>query len=466
MKISEKVMKAIMIFTIAFVMLLGSIATAFAANAKVTVAFDTKGGEKISSMTGKEGEALYLPKPEREGYIFAGWYNQSGDKLFLDTVFPNKNVDLYAKWDIRGTYAGFENFEVFDTPGSLSVTARCKLTTEDAASGQFSLLYDHNVVDNATMALATVSFIDDRGYTYKFISGAEYILTFKYKVVSASKPGNFGVISSEDLAPWRNRVELVTNHDKNGYSEEDVGKGWQTKTIKFKADEMKKNGEYFGFAISGCGKIYVDDILIRINDENAQYKGNVIEFYSNGGTFVKPVYGDFGKLVKVPEEIEKEGYNFVGWYDDPELIKEVEEISISYANTVVYADWYVDSKPQAPTQNTVGGTDEDPDEDLEEDPDEDLEQSPNGDANGGGTNVGGNASQSTSSDVPTQSDEPVDRDSMDELIPMNIVYIVIAAIGVVVVASIAVAIVVICKSKAKKTKTEPEAEQTNEQEAK
>ena len=439
MKISKNLVKSIMIFALAAVMLIGCVATAFAANEKVTVAFDTKGGAKISNMQGAAGEALYLPRPERQGYVFAGWYNQSDNKLFLDTVFPSKNVNLYAKWDIRAAYSGFENIEAFDVPGSLPFTVRCKLTSEDAASGSTSLLYDYNTVDNATYALATVSFIDDRGFAYKFMNDVNYVLTFKYKVVSASKPGNFGVITSQDLAPWRSRIEQVNNYDKIGYSEADIGKGWQTKTIKFKPTEMKKDAEFFGFAISGCGKVYIDDILIRIDDKGAEYKGNVVEFDSNGGTFVPPVYGGFGTSVNIPEEIEKEGYNFVGWYEDPELIKEAEEVSISYANTVIYADWYIESKPQAPTQSTIGGTDKPNQDDVDDD-----------------------SSQSTSSNVSNPSDEPTNTEPAGDLFSTDMIYIVIAAVGVVVVSGVVVAIVVICKSKAKKAKTE----QTDEQEAK
>lgn len=423
MKIAYSLVKCIAVFSLVAVLLLTGMVTAFATEAKVAVTFDSKGGSMVSTMEGVSGTALNLPNPKRDGYIFAGWYNKSGDKLFTDIVFPDKKTELYAKWDIRGGYEGFENVEAFDTPGSLPFTVRCKLTTEDAASGTTSLLYDYHTVDNATMALATVSFIDDCGLTYTFTNDVEYILTFKYKVVSVSKPGNFGVISSANLAPWRKRIEQVSNYDKIGFSAEDIGKGWQTKTIKFTANDMEKDAEYFGFAISGCGKLYVDDILIRVDDKNSEYKGHVIEFESNGGAFIPPIYGKAGDSITIPEEIEKEGYNFVGWYADKDLIHEFEETTFVRSNTVVYADWFVKSKPQAPTGNT-------------------------------GSEIGNSSSEVGSEDEGQQtivpdSSKPSDNEPLDEKqFDMTVVYIIIAAVGALVVVGVVI-VIVTSKAKAK-----------------
>ena len=442
MKTTFNFVKSLMAFAITAVLLLCGVVTAFAAEQKVSVTFDSKGGSMVSTMQGEPGAALNIPKSKREGYVFAGWYNKSGDKLFTDTVFPSKKTELYAKWDIRGGFAGFENVEAFETPGSLPFTVRCKLTTEDAASGSTSLLYDYNTIDNATMALATVSFVDDCGLSYKFENNKNYILTFKYKVVSVSKPGNFGVISSDDGTPWRNRIEQVSNYDKIGYTDEDIGKGWQTKTIEFSPKKMQEDAGFFGFAISGCGKLYIDDVLIRIDDEAAEYKGHVIEFESNGGAFVPPVYGKMGDSITIPEEIEKEGFNFVGWYADKDLIAEFEEKIIVRANTTVYADWFIKSKPQAPTNSTVSGTEENESKIQE------------GDEGDGQQTI-----------VPNTSKPSDDKPTAAKPFNMTTIYIVVAAIGVVVVAGAVVAVVVIVKSKAK-AKEENNQESKDDQEAK
>ncbi len=433
MKTNLNFVKSLMAFALTAVLLLCGVVTAFAAEQKVSVTFDSKGGSMVSTMQGAPGAALNIPKSKREGYVFAGWYNKSGDKLFTDTVFPSKNTELYAKWDIRGVFAGFENVEAFAAPNSISFTVRCKLSNDDASSGTTSLLYDYNVIDDKEMALATVSFIDDCGLSYKFENNKNYILTFKYKVVSVSKPGNFGVISSGDGTPWKNRIEQVRNRDEIGYTAEDIGKGWQTKTIKFSPKDMQEDAEFFGFAISGCGKLYVDDVLIRIDDEAAEYKGHVIEFESNGGAFVPPVYGKMGDSITVPQEIEKEGFNFIGWYADKDLIAEFEEKTIVRANTTVYADWFIKSKPQAPNNSTVNSTEKN-ESNIQE----------------------GNGQQTI---VPNTSKPSDDKPTAAKPFNMTTIYIVAAAIGAVVVAGAVVAVVIIVKGKAK-------AKEQNNQEAK
>ena len=41
-----------------------------------------------------------LPVPVRDGYIFAGWYTESGDSITSETVFNHgRDITLYAKWN-------------------------------------------------------------------------------------------------------------------------------------------------------------------------------------------------------------------------------------------------------------------------------------------------------------------------------------------------------------------------------
>ena len=71
-----------------------------------TVTFETDGGSQVDSQVVKEGEQVIMPTaPTREGYIFEGWFSNSGLTVsykFSSSVF--ENITLYAKWskDIRG----------------------------------------------------------------------------------------------------------------------------------------------------------------------------------------------------------------------------------------------------------------------------------------------------------------------------------------------------------------------------
>jgi len=65
------------------------------------VAFDTEGGDAISTVTYNVGSpALTLPTPTKEGFIFSGWAKDSLDGLNIDTdtYTPDAPVTLHAIW--------------------------------------------------------------------------------------------------------------------------------------------------------------------------------------------------------------------------------------------------------------------------------------------------------------------------------------------------------------------------------
>jgi uncharacterized repeat protein (TIGR02543 family) len=65
------------------------------------VAFDTEGGDAISTVTYNVGSpALTLPTPTKEGFIFSGWAKDSLDGLIIDTdtYTPDAPVTLHAIW--------------------------------------------------------------------------------------------------------------------------------------------------------------------------------------------------------------------------------------------------------------------------------------------------------------------------------------------------------------------------------
>ena len=63
---------------------------------KITIGFNTNGGEQISSYTINKGSKVKLPVPVRNGYTFVGWY-KNNIHYTSDTVF-NDSIILVAKW--------------------------------------------------------------------------------------------------------------------------------------------------------------------------------------------------------------------------------------------------------------------------------------------------------------------------------------------------------------------------------
>lgn len=67
-----------------------------------TVSFDSNGGTPVADQTVQFGEKLQEPlPPEREGYVFAGWYKDIylKEKWDFESDTVQGNMRLYAKWE-------------------------------------------------------------------------------------------------------------------------------------------------------------------------------------------------------------------------------------------------------------------------------------------------------------------------------------------------------------------------------
>ena len=68
---------------------------------KITVAFDTKGGNSIESLKVATGESWSLPQnPTRAGYVFKGWYSDVNCTVAYTATSPvSADLTLFAKWE-------------------------------------------------------------------------------------------------------------------------------------------------------------------------------------------------------------------------------------------------------------------------------------------------------------------------------------------------------------------------------
>lgn len=61
------------------------------------IAFDTNGGTEVNNISEPQGTKVVLPETEKDGFMFAGWYDGNGNK-YESTAMPSKSVNLYAKY--------------------------------------------------------------------------------------------------------------------------------------------------------------------------------------------------------------------------------------------------------------------------------------------------------------------------------------------------------------------------------
>ncbi len=82
-----------------------------------TLTFNTDGGNQIQSMSVKKDEAVSLPTPTKDGYMFDGWFTdaQKTNKLTSDSFVVKENTTLYANWVKGVTITLDPNGGVLDT---------------------------------------------------------------------------------------------------------------------------------------------------------------------------------------------------------------------------------------------------------------------------------------------------------------------------------------------------------------
>ncbi|NLC67237.1 MAG: leucine-rich repeat protein [Clostridiaceae bacterium] len=95
-----------------------------------TLEFDSNGGTDVSDITANYGDAITLPTPTREGYMFDGWYEDETDNngsgtQFTATTMPDLGPDgtvktLYAKWTINSYTLVYKAGEHGSISGSMT----------------------------------------------------------------------------------------------------------------------------------------------------------------------------------------------------------------------------------------------------------------------------------------------------------------------------------------------------------
>ena len=124
------------------------ISPAFRIGNSYTVTFDPNGGEVSPTereiIRGKSIEKL--PTPTREGYGFAGWYTKAEDGEKIDDSYkPNKDITLYAHWQLDKVITYDANNGKFDEDATTNVETY-------KYNGTPKIVYSHtpNIDDNGT----------------------------------------------------------------------------------------------------------------------------------------------------------------------------------------------------------------------------------------------------------------------------------------------------------------------------
>ncbi len=313
----------------------------------VSIKFKTNCEISLDDFVGREGDKVTLPKLERDGFFFSGWYDKSLEtKCSLDRV-PAEDVTLYAKWESVPRICGFENKEAFPSPNNSSFTMRCVIEQSDKALSGTSFLhysFQRGVELGQSYnprGVAGVILYDKNGELITVKDNTKYAVTFSYFVESNTTEGRIAMISASSGGAWYER-QSQEEWSVLEYGPEDVGKGWQKHTfiIDWKIKNEKGTAAYIG--IAGDGVVYIDDISIYEISNGGSFNAEkaTVCFETGYEAIGDTVYAEIGSTLTLPKP-EREGYNFLGWtLDEDRLISAGSELTVDSLFTLLYADWY------------------------------------------------------------------------------------------------------------------------------
>ncbi len=320
---------------------------------EITVHFDTLGGPSVESQTVSLGDGdVTIPQPERDGYVFAGWYWSEN----LDTAFDandftvDEDITLYARWleifdvhfrDADGTL--IETVQVVEGDTVDAISAPEKTQAEFAAwvTDYTSLTpfdFDAPITENTDiyghwLSIHMVEFVVDGTVveTVDVLHGAVVTLpdnpekeghTFMYWSLSDGIDDPFdeseSIQASMTLYAYFEANEYTITFET--YDADDMPDMVAPYDSVISAPDMPELDGYF---FEGW---YLDEDFIEAFIFETMPLGditlyarflpvgsiNTITFYVNGNVFdEQTVYDD--EFVVMPEDPEKAGHTFVGW---------------------------------------------------------------------------------------------------------------------------------------------------------
>lgn len=287
---------------------------------RVTVDFVTNNGTTVDPLTGTPGLAMTLPTLTMDDMNFAGWYTDENLKnpFSETTVYPDKNLTLYAKWLPKGVIV--QDFEIGFTAkdGGFSIYTATDENDTNVLDGKKSLKWT-----NTAGSKAITLWSEGKDLTI----GQTYKLEFWVKAES-SVESHIDITQLNDVAngwAFGENVRIILPHFGSSY--DSVGK-WK-KFVYFFTAEKKA----MGILLYGKDNFYFDSITWTTVEKNIN-----VNFVTNNGTEVEAALGAEGMDLVLPT-ITKDGHYFAGWYEDADFTIPFTATTFPAASVTLYAKW-------------------------------------------------------------------------------------------------------------------------------
>ena len=290
----------------------------------ITVTFNSKGGSEVAPITNIEsGSKITKPAdPVREGYVFVGWFKDTGGTLTEEFNFAEESITgsmvLFAKWELA------KYMVTFDSDGGSAVESQ--------------------EIENGSKAHRPVSPTKE-GYLFLgwYVDEAK---TIEFDFVN-------GVITKDITlyAKWEEKaVETITVlfNSKGGSSVDPIRNVVSGSKITKPADPVRE-----GYVFVGWFKDTGGDLIEEFNFDTeiitesvvlyAKWEASnttfMVDFETQDGTSIISQEIQDGACAIKPADPFRNGYTFAGWYSDAACTQAYNFASPVIKNLTLYAKW-------------------------------------------------------------------------------------------------------------------------------
>ena len=294
------------------------------------VTFNTNGGSAVEAISVKHGDTPSMPaNPTKTGFDFKGWFKDAEfkEQFYLSPI--TSDLTLYAKWEVS-VYTVFFNVDYGSAVSSQLIEHGGKVTkpadptrancifsnwytapyTGTAADVPFDFT---NTVITANTTIYAGWIID--GFTLTFVSNGGSSVPMQV----LNKNGTEA--ATEPTAPTRTGYNFM---------------GWYS-------DTTLETSFNFATPVSANTTVYAKWEIMKFE----------VSFYTSGAGDITPQIVEYGKSLGDPGYLDKDGYDFAGWYYDSEFTNPFNPNNKITSNITLYAKYQIQSYKI--TFNTMGG---------------------------------------------------------------------------------------------------------------